>query len=50
MEDINYENLIFTSETKGRRHPFRQLYPGREGGLSILLDPDLDEYLCTSTS
>lgn len=40
---------MFTKETKNRSVPYRQRYPGRSAGLSILLDPDLDDYFCTNT-
>lgn len=48
--DIDIDNLIATGEDKDKReYPRRQKYPGRGGGLSILLEPDLDEYFCTNT-
>lgn len=40
---------MFTEETINRSHPYRQKYPGRSAGLSLLLNPDLDEYFCTNT-
>lgn len=46
--ELTYDNLIFT-KGEYRPYPHRQLYPGRQAGLSIVLDPDLDEYKCTNT-
>ncbi len=40
---------MFTEKTINRTVPYRQRYPGRSAGLSILLDPDMDEYFCTNT-
>ncbi|CAL8072488.1 unnamed protein product [Orchesella dallaii] len=31
------------------KYPYRQVYHGRSSGLSVLLDPDLDEYFCQNT-
>lgn len=45
---MTYDNLMFT-EGDDRPFPYRQLYPGRQAGLSVVLDPDLDEYKCTNT-
>lgn len=45
----DYDNLLFTPETANRKYPYRQVYPGRSAGLSVLLDPDLSEYYCTNT-
>lgn len=47
--NLSYENLMFTKETANRSVPYRQRYPGRSSGLSIMVDPDLDEYFCTNT-
>lgn len=47
--DLNYDNLMFNHKTKrDRKVPLRQLYPGKEGGLSVFLDADLSEYFCTN--
>ncbi len=49
--DVSMDNLIIVDESEAemRKYPRRQKYPGRGAGLSILLDPDLDEYYCTNT-
>lgn len=46
---LDYENLMFTKETRSREVPYRQRYPGRQAGLSFALDPGLSEYHCTNT-
>lgn len=47
--DLDYDKLVFTKQTTNRKYPLRQVYPGKESGLSILLNPDVDEYFCTNT-
>lgn len=47
--DIHYDNLILENDHAERKYPFKQQYPGRGAGLSVILDPDLDEYYCTNT-
>ncbi|XP_035705890.1 pickpocket protein 28-like isoform X2 [Folsomia candida] len=48
----DYENdglLIRDSEKLSRTYPRRQYRAGRSSGLSVLLNPDLDDYFCTSS-
>ncbi len=48
--NANMDNLILddTEQPNLNEHPKRQQYPGRGAGLSILLDPDIDEHYCST--
>ncbi len=37
------------NSTKTTTYPRRQYRAGKSSGLSVLLNPDLDEYFCTSS-
>ncbi len=47
--NINYDNILLDKPGFRRQYPLRQFFPGRSAGLSILLDPHMDDYYCTST-
>lgn len=40
------EDWGFTDDTKDFKYPKRQLKAGKPSGLSIMMDPDLQEYFC----
>lgn len=44
---IEVENTILRGSLP--IYPYRQVYHGRSSGLSVLLDPDLNEYFCRNT-
>lgn len=47
--NANMDNLILwdAKQPNPYDHPRRQQYPGKGAGLSILLDPDIDEHYCS---
>ena len=52
--NFNVDKLSFASENKPLGYtagalPRQQLRSGKSFGLSVLLDPDLDDYFCTNT-
>ncbi|CAL8072486.1 unnamed protein product [Orchesella dallaii] len=49
QENLDTDNLFPPPGAPYRKYPRRQFHPGRSAGLSILLDPDLDEYFCPNT-
>lgn len=46
--NLKYDNLMFTSDEQ-TNVPYRQQFPGRQAGLSVVLDPDIRNYKCTNT-
>ena len=48
--NVENDGFIFSGEKANRRrYPRRQGRTGKTYGLSILLDPNLDEYFCTTS-
>lgn len=47
--DYEKHGLLIQDAEKTKTYPRRQSRAGKSSGLSVLLNPDLDDYFCTSS-